>query len=142
MLENFSVKLSYILNICSFNKLPKEWSSQLCRPFLDKAHLSQGCSTEPWQVIGWGVEFSQFLQNRGMGVGGVQIFSHNKGRVGKIEGVVLKKGVSLLFILPKLFQCYLSLSVWLSVCVYVFRLFTSFYQYSLCFVGRTLSYLI
>ena len=44
-------------------------------------------------------------------------FFHKNGRVGKIGGVVLKRWVSLLFILTNPFQCYLSLSVW-CVCVY------------------------
>ena len=41
--------------------------------------------------------------------------------------VVLKKGVTLIFILTNPFQCYLSLSVWfVCVCVCVFCLFTPF----------------
>ena len=68
-------------------------------------------------------------------------FFHKNGRVGKIGGVVLKRGVSHLFILTNSFQCYLSLSVWcvcvcvcwrvrvcacVCVCVCVFCLFTPF----------------
>ena len=64
-------------------------------------------------------------------------FFHKNGRVGKIGGVVLKRWVSLLFILTNPFQCYLSLSVWCvcvywgvrvcaCVCVCVFCLFTPF----------------
>ena len=39
--------------------------------------------------------------------------------------IVLKKEVSLIFVLTNLFQCYLSLSVW-CVFVYVFCLFAPF----------------
>ena len=53
-------------------------------------------------------------------------FSSNKnGGVGKMGEIVLKKGVSLIFVLTNLFQCYLSLSVW-CVFVYVFCLFAPF----------------
>ena len=56
-----------------------------------------------------------------------------KRGVGKIGRVVIKRGVSLIFILTNPFQCYISLSVWfvcvrvcVCVCVCVFCLFTPF----------------
>ena len=55
-----------------------------------------------------------------MGEGGSD-FSYKDGAVGKIDGVVLKKDVSLIFILTNPFQCYLSLSVW---CVRVLFIYT------------------
>ena len=55
-----------------------------------------------------------------MGEGGSD-FSYKDGAVGKIDGVVLKKDVSLIFILTNSFQCYLSLSVW---CVRVLFIYT------------------
>ena len=54
----------------------------------------------------WGVEFSKFFLNRGSS----DFSSHKNGEDGKIVGVVLRKGVSLIFILTNPFQCYLSLS--------------------------------
>ena len=53
--------------------------------------------------------------------GGGSDFSYKDGAVGKIDGVVLKKDVSLIFILTNPFQCYLSLSVW---CVRVLFIYT------------------
>ena len=50
--------------------------------------------------------------------------SKKKG-VCKIGRVVVKRGVSIIFILTNPFQCYISLSVW-CVCVCVFCLFTPF----------------
>ena len=59
-----------------------------------------------------GVSFQNFQKKKGGG-GGSQ-FSHKKGGVG-----VLKKGVSLTFILTSSFQCYLSLSVWCA-CLFIY----------------------
>ena len=57
-----------------------------------------------------------FFEKRGRGEGGSD-FSYKKGAVGKIGGkVVLKKGVSLIFVLSNPYQCYLPLGVWY-VCV-------------------------
>ena len=53
--------------------------------------------------------------------GGGSDFSYKDGAVGKIDGVVLKKDISLIFILTNPFQCYLSLSVW---CVRVLFIYT------------------
>ena len=66
-------------------------------------------------------------------------FSHKKGGVGLIVGVVLKKkgGVLLTFILTNPFQCYLSLNVWwVGVCV--FCLFTPFLSVLFVFHRKTL----
>ena len=58
-----------------------------------------------------GVSFQNFQKKRG---GGGSEFSHKKGGVG-----VLKKGVSLTFILTSSFQCYLSLNVWCA-CLFIY----------------------
>ena len=60
----------------------------------------------------------------GGGGGGGTDFSHKKGGVSKVGWIVLKKLVSLIFILTNPSQCYLSLSIWCYVCV--FCLFTPF----------------
>ena len=60
-------------------------------------------------------EFSKFLKNKG-----VQIFPIKKEGLVKQE-VVLKKGVSLIFMLASPLQCYLSLNV---RCVYVLFIYT------------------
>ena len=48
-------------------------------------------------------------------------FFHKNGVDGKKGGVVLKKGISLIFILTNPFQCYLSLSNW---CVCILFIYT------------------
>ena len=53
------------------------------------------------------VDFSKFLQKGG----GFHIYLIKREGLLK-RGVVLKKGVSLIFILTNCWQCYLSLSVW------------------------------
>ena len=66
--------------------------------------------------------------------GGLDI-SHKKGGAGKIDGVALKKGVSLIFTLTNRLYCYLSLSVWCACVGLVY--YHHFYQYFLCFGGKT-----
>ena len=58
-------------------------------------------------------------------------FSHKKGTVGKIRGVILKRGGYRFFILT--LSSVTFLSVW-RVCLVYLHLF---YQNSLCFTGRT-----
>ena len=80
-----------------------------------------------------GCEFSTFSQK-----GGVQIFPMKRERLlnwGVGEGVVLKKGVSLIFILTNSFQYYLLECL---VCVYVFCLFTPFPSVVFVFHGKNL----
>ena len=56
----------------------------------------------------------------GVGGWGSDFFSQKNIRVSKIGGVVLKKGIWLIFILTNPFQCYLSLSIWcVCMCVLV-----------------------
>ena len=53
--------------------------------------------------------------------GSSDVYSHKNWRVSKVGGFVLKKEVSLIFILINSSQCYLSLSVW---CVRVLFIYT------------------
>ena len=89
---------------------------------------------------GGGVEFLKFSEKK-IGEGGSHISSHENRVVGKIDGVVFKKGrVSLIFIPTNPFQFDLSLSVSF-VCV--FCLFAPFLSVlSVFFTGRTQSYSI
>ena len=68
-------------------------------------------------------------------IGGGPDFSHEKGEVGKLGRVVLKKGVSLIFILTKSFQYYLLECL---AGVYVFCLFTPFPSVVFVFHGKNL----
>ena len=90
-----------------------------------------------------GLRFANFQKKGGEG-GGSSDFSHKNGGVDKIknkikkelllkkmEELLLKGGVSLIFRLTNLFHCYLCLSVWcvcvcVCVCVSVFYLFTQY----------------
>ena len=67
--------------------------------------------------------------------GGSDFSSHKNGGVGKIGSLVLKKVVSIFFILTNTFQCYLSLSIW---CVCVFCLFTPFLSVLFVFHSKNL----
>ena len=94
--------------------------------------------------MGEGVEFFKFSRKKGGGGGGGSDFSHKNRGIGKMGGVVFKKGG--IFILTNPFKYYRSLSVWcVYVCVYVcvciclFVYLHHFYQMFLCFTGRTQS---
>ena len=99
-----------------------------------------------------GLRFANFQKKGGEG-GGSSDFSHKNGGVDKIknkikkelllkkmEELLLKGGVSLIFRLTNLFHCYLCLRVCVCVCVCVsvcFIYLHNIYQYYLCFTGRT-----
>ena len=74
-------------------------------------------------------EFSNFSKKGGSN------FTHKKGEVDEIGGVVLKKGGITYFNTNQPFPV-LSLSECL-VYVFVFNYLHHFYQYYLCFTGRT-----